>query len=164
MTDRSAPGAPRLTPRWPRMAWPTKKADRLASGADGEGGDAEDGGFGGDDRVSLGGGGERGADHAGGVFAGHGQHAQHADGELGEQARPPRLVEIGSKAAGVVGAGCATLALMAPMPIMATTATSEAPVGGADAARVLAHSERSRSGRTDAAVDGGAGGRWLGRR
>jgi hypothetical protein len=56
-----------------------EEREQADDGSDGERGDAEDDGFGGDDRAALGGGGERGADHPGRVFAGHGEDAQHPE-------------------------------------------------------------------------------------
>ncbi len=133
MTERAAPGEVRLTPWAPRMAWPTRKAISAGHRADREGDGPEGAGLGGDDQVSLGGGGEGGADHAGGVFAGDDQHAENGDGQLGDQ--DPRQagqdrVEAGGLRAGVGGGVDGAVA------DHGDNGDGETPVGGADAAHL----------------------------
>ena len=102
----------RLTPWAPRMAWPTRKAIKLATVPTAKATAPKDAGLGGDDQVPLGGGGEGGADHAGGVFAGDDQHAEDADGELGEQ--DPRQAGQDRVEGGVAAAPVWEALLMAP--------------------------------------------------
>ena len=78
------PGGTQADPAVAENGLADEEREQADDGSDGERGDAEDDRFGGDDRAPLGGGGERGADHPGRVFAGHGEHAQHPEGDLGE--------------------------------------------------------------------------------
>ena len=122
MTERRAPGELEADPVGAQDGLADQERGEAGDGADHEGDGTEHGGFGGDDRMSLRGGDEGGADHPGGVLAGDDQHAEDADGQLGED-HPARLVETGSKRSRA-GPVCEA-ALMAAEPIMAIVDATE---------------------------------------